>query len=80
MQRPNCCLDALWGFGKKLSGKTTWTLPAPLNVIAAVVERVSELRFVDYLRANVLPPAGMDYISDDDHFRIIRHPSLLAAL
>jgi CubicO group peptidase (beta-lactamase class C family) len=41
------------------------------NLLGAVAESASGLRFADYLRENVFRPAGMDKIGADDHFRII---------
>jgi serine beta-lactamase-like protein LACTB, mitochondrial len=43
------------------------------NVLGAVVESVSGMKYIDYVRENIFKPAGMDSIAQDDHFAIIPH-------
>ena len=43
------------------------------NLLGAIVETVSGMKFTDYVRENVFKPAGMDKIAQDDHFAIIPH-------
>ena len=45
------------------------------NLLGAAVENVTHMPFVDYLRANVFQPAGMDRIGPDDVYAIIPHRS-----
>jgi CubicO group peptidase (beta-lactamase class C family) len=43
------------------------------NLLGAAVENVARTPFVDYLRANVFQPAGMQHIGPDDVYEIIPH-------
>ena len=43
------------------------------NVLGAIVETVSGMKYTDYVRENIFKPAEMDQISQDDHFAIIPH-------
>ncbi len=41
------------------------------NLLGAVVEAASGMKFADYLEANIFRPAGCDRLRVDDHFEII---------
>ena len=43
------------------------------DLLGAVVESVSGMRFLDYLRANVFAPAGMEHTGEDNVYRIVPH-------
>ncbi len=43
------------------------------DLLGAVVEAVSGMRFLDYLRTNVLAPARMEHTGEDNVFRIVPH-------
>jgi CubicO group peptidase (beta-lactamase class C family) len=43
------------------------------DLLGAVVEAASGMRFLDYLRANVFAPAGMEHTGEDNVFQIVPH-------
>ncbi len=43
------------------------------NVLGAIVEKVSDLRFTDYVRENIFMRADMDQIGPDDTYAIVPH-------
>ena len=43
------------------------------DLLGAVVESVSGMRFLDYLRVNVFAPAGMEHTVEDNVFQIVPH-------
>jgi len=43
------------------------------TLVGCVLEGASSEKFIDYLRKNVLQPAGMEQTRDDDYFTVIPH-------
>ena len=43
------------------------------DLLGAVVESVSGMHFLEYLRANVFAPAGMEHAGEDNVYLIVRH-------
>lgn len=41
------------------------------NLLGAAIQQASGLSYVDYVRQNVLAPAGMKLVTPDDHFAIV---------